>query len=157
MKIIEQSELSLVQKTRVVELWNAEYPASLSYSGISGFDEYLNNLQDKKHFLLLDPEGNIWGWALTFERENAKWFAIIIDEKIQGKGFGIKLVEAIKKTEKNFFGWVIDNDECPKSNGKKYRSPLNFYRKIGFTIHENERLEKQKISGVKIEWKGITD
>lgn len=153
MKIIEQPKLSITQKSRIVEMWNAEYPTSLSYSDISGFDEYLNNLSDKKHFLLINSSNEIVGWALTFEREMTRWFAVIIDEKIQGKGFGVKLVDALKATEEKIFGWVIDNDECLKSNGKNYRSPLNFYRKIGFIIHENERIEKQQISGVKIEWK----
>ena len=40
-----------------------------------------------------------------------------------------------------------------KTNGETYKSPLGFYRKIGFTVHEGERLEKEEISGVKIEWK----
>lgn len=152
MKIIAQAELSAKQKLRIVEMWNAEYPASLAYSDISGFDEYLNNLSDKKHFLLFDGTGEIVGWAMIFVRENAKWFAIIIDEKVQGKGFGVKLIDELKATEQRLFGWVIDNDESPKSNGTLYKSPLGFYKKIGFLVHEDEKIEKQNISGVKIEW-----
>lgn len=152
MKIIEQKEISTEQKIRVVQMWNAEYPAAISYSDISGFDDYLNNLGSKRHFFLIDSADEIVGWALIFERENAMWFAIIIDEKAQGQGFGGKLVEALKASEKRFFGWVIDNDENIKSNGERYKSPLGFYKKIGFRIFENERIEKQKISGVKIEW-----
>jgi hypothetical protein len=152
MKIVEQSDLTLEQKARIVEMWNAEYPLSLSYSQISGFDEYLAQLGNKKHFLLIDSDDQIVGWALTFDRDQARWFAIIIDEKIQGKGFGIKLIEALKTAEKRLFGWVIDNDDCPRSNGQSYKSPLGFYRKTGFIVHENEKIVKEQISGVKIEW-----
>lgn len=153
MKIIEQNELSNTQKTRIIEMWNSEYPLSLAHSGISSFDEYLNGLGEKKHFLLIDDAGEIAAWAMIFDRDNAKWFAIIVDGKIQGKGFGVKLIDALKTSEKRLFGWVIDNDESLKSNGEFYRSPLRFYQKIGFVVHENEKTIKQDISGVKIEWK----
>ena len=86
MRIVEQDGLSGEQKARIIQMWNAEYPAILSYSDVSGFDEYLNRLGDKKHFLLLDEKNEIAGWAITFDRENSRWFAIIIDEKIQGRG-----------------------------------------------------------------------
>lgn len=152
MKIIEQSELSAEQKARVVEMWNAEYPASISYGDISGFDDYLNDLGAKRHFLLIVETGEIAGWAMLFDRENARWFAIIIDGKMQGKGFGVKLVEALKAAEPRFFGWVIESDRYLKSNGAPYRSPLGFYRKIGFAVHADEKISKQEISGVKIEW-----
>ena len=80
MKIVEQDNLSDEQKARVVEWWNAEYPASISYADVSGFDEYLNNRADKRHFLLIDEEqaDEIVGWALTFERDAARWFTIVI-------------------------------------------------------------------------------
>lgn len=139
---------------QIVRLWNAEYPASLAYSDVSRFDEYLDNLANKKHFLLMDSMGEIVGWALIFDRENARWFAIIVAEKIQGQGFGIKLIDALKAAEKRLFGWVIDNNESIKSNGKQYQSPLGFYKKIGFKVHENDKIIKQNISGVKIEWNG---
>ncbi len=152
MKIVEQSELSKEQKSRIIEMWNAEYPLSLAHSGISSFDDYLNKLGDQRHFLLVDVAGEISGWAMIFVRDEAKWFAIIIDSKLQGKGFGIKLLDALKSAGNHFFGWVIDTDNYQKANGEKYRSPLGFYKKIGFIVHENEKLIKQNISGVKIEW-----
>lgn len=155
MKIVSQDDLSIEQKARIVEMWNAEYPASISYSEISGFDEYLSFCGEQKHFLLIDLSDKIFGWAMIFDRDNARWFAIIIDEKIQGQGFGIKLIDALKSAENSLFGWVIDNDESLKLNGEYYKSPLGFYRKIGFIVHENEKIEKQNISGVKIEWKAL--
>ena len=152
MKIVEQSELSNEEKSRIIEMWNAEYPLSLAHSGISSFDDYLNKLGDKKHFLLIDEAGEIVGWAMIFVRDEAKWFAIIVDSKLQGKGFGIKLIDTLKAAENHFFGWVVETDNYQKANGENYRSPLLFYKKIGFKIHENEKLVKQNISGVKIEW-----
>jgi ribosomal protein S18 acetylase RimI-like enzyme len=153
MKIAVQDELSTIQKSRIIQMWNAEYPLSLAHPDISSFDEYLNDLDGKKHFLLIAESNEIAGWAMIFERENAKWFAIIIDGKTQGKGFGIKLIDALKTAENHFFGWVIDNDDYRKSNGEIYRSPLGFYKKLGFKVHENQKLIKQNICGVKIEWK----
>jgi ribosomal protein S18 acetylase RimI-like enzyme len=152
MTIVEQDSISEAQKARIVEMWNAEYPASLMHSDVASFDEYLDKLGEKKHFLLFDETSEIVGWVMIFLRDDAKWFAVIIDEKIQGKGFGVKLIDAIKQAEKRLFGWVIETDDCEKSNGEKYRSPLGFYKKIGFRIHENEKIEKQNIPGVKIEW-----
>lgn len=152
MKIIEQTELTEDQKSRVVELWNAEYPVDLKHSEVSEFDKYLNERPNKKHFLLIDSSNKIVGWACAFDRENARWFAIIIDGKMHGQGLGVKLIDALKTAENRFFGWVIDHADSKKSNGESYRSPLGFYKKLGFKVHENERIEKEGISGVKIEW-----
>jgi GNAT superfamily N-acetyltransferase len=152
MKIVEQSELSDKQKQRIVEMWNAEYPAGLMHADISSFDEYLNALGGKRHFLLVEEAGEIAGWAVSFDRDGARWFAVIIDGARQGKGLGLMLLDALKASEKRLFGWVIDTDDYRKSGGEPYRSPLGFYKKIGFRVHDGERLVKQNISGVKIEW-----
>ena len=153
MKIIEQKELTIEQKIEILELWNSEYPVNLVFSRISEFDDYLNERPNKKHFLLIDSSGEIAGWSCVFDRENARWFAIIINGKMQGQGFGVKMIDALKSAEKRFFGWVIDHNDSRKSNGEVYKSPLEFYKKLGFQVRENERLEKDGISGVKIEWK----
>lgn len=154
MKIVENVELTVEQKERIVEMWNAEYPASIMHPDLASFDDYLNNVGEKRHFLMFDENEMLVGWAMLFVRDGAKWFAIIVAEKVQGKGFGAKLVDALKSAEKRFFGWVIDNDDSVKLNGKPYKSPLGFYKKIGFAVHTEEKLIKQEISGVKIEWNG---
>lgn len=152
MKIVEQTELTPGQKSRIVELWNAEYPLSLAYTKDEKFDEYLNGLSGIRYFLLFDQAGEIRGWAITFNRENARWFAIIVDSTIQGRGYGVKLMNRLKETENKLFGWVIDHNNSRKLNGDKYISPLGFYKKIGFRVLENKRLESAKMSAVCIEW-----
>jgi ribosomal protein S18 acetylase RimI-like enzyme len=152
MEIVSQNDLTARQKARIVELWNAEYPASIAYSDVSGFDEYLNNLGERKHYLLVDGSGEILGWAMIFQREGAKWFAIIVDGRVQDQGYGLKLLEALQRAEKRLFGWVIDHNKSLRANGEPYRSPLAFYRKTGFRVHDSEKIVKQDISGVKIEW-----
>lgn len=101
---------------------------------------------------MTNKENLILGWALKFERENEKWFAIILSEIIKGKGLGRKMLNELKKEEQVLNGWVIDHNNDKKKNGQLYVSPLKFYEKCDFEIIVNERLELDKISAVKIKW-----
>ena len=85
--------------------------------------------------------------------EHEKWFAIILDSNFHGKGFGTKLLSLGKEKESELNGWVIDKQDDKRKNGELYKSPLNFYLKNGFEKFDNERLELEKISAVKIKWK----
>lgn len=147
---IKLPELSSAQKRRVVELWNAEYPASLQFQTIADFDEYLARVDEKTHFLSVDPGGKIAAWLMSFARENAKWFAIIVDRDAQGLGLGKRLINEVCSCENEIYGWVIATDEYRRSDGETYRSPLNFYEKLGFSVVPGETLMTQGISGVKI-------
>jgi len=126
---------------------------SLQYKSISEFDEYLNGLSEKKHYLLINKQGIIAAWGATFKRNNEKWFAIIIDSAMHGKGYGTAILNEIKKGEQHLVGWVIDHDQDLKVNGDKYRSPLTFYTKNHFNIIPDSRIESTTISAVKIVWK----
>ncbi|HEV8504498.1 MAG TPA: hypothetical protein VGQ53_03830 [Chitinophagaceae bacterium] len=88
MKIIKTPELSITQMEGVIKIWNSEYPKTLMHKTVSSFDDYLNKLKDKTHFLISDDPENILGWAILFERDNARWFALLIDKILQGKGHG---------------------------------------------------------------------
>jgi hypothetical protein len=151
-KIIIKNELNEQEKQQVLDLWNNEYPEKLSYNNLGEFDHYLKNLHNIKHFLLTDTMNKILGWALTFERENEKWFAIILSEKVQGKGLGRKMLEKLKQVEPVLNAWVIDHNNDLKKYGQTYLSPLKFYEKCGFEIQTSNRLELDKISAVKIKW-----
>ncbi len=152
MKIIQTNTINEQIKVQILELWNKEYPKQLTYHDLPLFENYLNGLNHLKHFLLLGDLNEVLGWGLTFERHHERWFAIIISEHMNGKGFGQKLLEEIKKTETILNGWVIDHNHDMKNDGKQYLSPLGFYEKCGFKILKNERLELDISSAVKIQW-----
>lgn len=152
LKILQTVELNEQAKKQVLDLWNNEYPEKLSYNNLTDFDNYLQNLSNLTHFLLSNDENKILGWALTFERDSEKWFAIILSEKIKGKGLGRRMLDKLKQEEKVLNGWVIDHNNDMKSNGQPYPSPLKFYEKCGFETLSKVRLELDKISAVKIKW-----
>ena len=153
MEFIKCLSLSESEKLEIIDLWNNEYPEKLSYKSNEEFDKYLKNLVEQSHILLIDLNRKIRGWYFDFKRENEKWFAIILDSKIQGKGFGTKMLELAKLKENELNGWVIDHNRDKKKNGEFYNSPLDFYLKNGFIKITTDRLELDKISAVKIKWK----
>jgi GNAT superfamily N-acetyltransferase len=153
MKIIEKDVLTLEQKDSLMQLWNNEYPERLHLNTIEDFDLYLNGLANTKHYLLVDDSGKIIGWTFTFLREDENWFAIILDHQIQGKGNGSLLMNEIKSKNNCLNGWVVDHENEVKQNGDFYKSPMPFYIKNGFTIFAETRIENEKMSAVKINWK----
>ncbi|MFH6997872.1 hypothetical protein ACHRVZ_08055 [Flavobacterium sp. FlaQc-57] len=153
MQIIEKDVLTLEQKDSLMQIWNNEYPERLHLNTIEDFDLYLNGLANTKHYLLLDDSNEIKGWTFTFLRENENWFAIILDHQIQGRGNGSLLMNEIKKNNNSLNGWVIDQDNEVKQNATLYRSPMLFYVKNEFTICKEIRIENEKLSAVKINWK----
>ncbi len=151
MKIREVSTLSNIQKSAVVALWNQEYPIQVHYQNEYEFDEYLNDLSDVKHFLLCTDSNKLLGWAITFLRDDERWFAIIIDTDIQARGYGRSLLSELKKTNTVLNGWVVDENRYKKSDGTVYQSPLPFYFKNGFELLPSQSIDK-KIMAVKIRW-----
>nr|WP_315247950.1 hypothetical protein [uncultured Flavobacterium sp.] len=130
-----------------------EYPGRLIYKTAEDFDIYLNGLLNTKHYLLLDDENKINGWAYTFLRENEDWFGLILNHNFQEKGNGSLLIDLIKSKNNSLNGWVNDGEKEVKQNGSFYTSPMQFYLKKGFTIIPEIRIENEKLSAVKINWK----
>jgi hypothetical protein len=153
MKIIQTTTLTLDQKQSLFELWNSEYPEKIGYAKLSEFENYLDGLSNKENYLVVDDQNQILGWAFTFFREDEDWFGIIFNSEIQGKGFGKLLLDELKKNKSVLNGWVIDHQNDLKQNKEPYLSPLVFYTKNGFLVHQNNRIENEKISAVKISWK----
>lgn len=153
MKFTKCLNLTELEKQEILKLWNAEYPEKLSYHTKEAFDEYLKKLTEQSHILLIDVDKRIMGWYFDFKRDSEKWFAIILNSNIQGKGFGTKMLELAKQKENELNGWVIDHSSDKKKSGDFYVSPLGFYLNNGFEVLKEERLASDKISAVKIRWK----
>jgi hypothetical protein len=151
-KFINLTALSKSDKKEILGLWNNEYPAKINYQTMEDFDNYLESLTEQSHILMINDNHSIKGWYFDFIRENEKWFAIILDSGIQGKGFGTMILNLAKEKESELNGWVIDKINNRKKNGEFYKSPLDFYLKNGFEKLVKNRLELEKLSAVKIKW-----
>lgn len=153
MKLIEKKILTDQEKRRIAEIWNHEYPKSLNFSESYGFDDYLKTISRPNHYVLVDENHVIWAWACKFTREGAKWFAVILDGSLHGKGKGTEILNAIKENEPTLNAWVIDGGNAIKLDGQLYKSPMDFYLKNGFKACPEIRFENEKMSAVKIVWK----
>jgi len=151
-KFIKTTTLSKSSKTEILELWNNEFPEKLNFQTLADFDDYLADLNDQSHILMVDDHEHIQGWYFDFIRDNERWFAIILNSKMSGKGFGTQLLNLAKEKEPVLNGWVADHNNDKKRNGETYTSPLPFYLKNGFELLAESRLELEKISAVKIRW-----
>jgi hypothetical protein len=152
-EIISFSNINQVHKEYIFNLWNAEYPEKLAFKSLLNVDIYLNGLIEAKHFFVVDNLNQLQSWAVIFERDYEKWFAIIIDESFQKLGLGTLILNRLKSFSSELNGWVIDHENDIKSNGKPYLSPLPFYLKNNFIEIPETRLELENISAVKINWK----
>ncbi|MGJ5640783.1 GNAT family N-acetyltransferase [Formosa sp. S-31] len=153
MEFIKESILSDSEKLQIFSLWNTEYPEQLAYNTVIELNNYLNSLKAPSHILILDTNKNIKGWYVDFIREQTKWFVILLDSTIQGRGLGTQIINMAKDKETELCGWVIDHNNDYKRNGTLYKSPLSFYLKNGFNICRDAKLQSDKISAVKVQWK----
>lgn len=149
--IIETHLITEAQQIALMDLWNSNYPDTLFHSSMESFHQYLNELAHKKYYLIFDQE-LVAAFALQFVRNEETWFAIIVDEKQQNKGWGKSLLTALQLNNTYLLGWVIDSTNYQRIDGRPYPSPLEFYIKNDFRIISNERLENEKLSAVKISW-----
>ncbi|MCD6010341.1 MAG: hypothetical protein K0Q79_203 [Flavipsychrobacter sp.] len=146
------TELTSEQKRSILDLWNREYPEQIRYATLTEFDTYLDNLKEKKHYLLAGNNGEVQGWGFQFMRDMEQWFAIIVDSKVQRRGYGTLFLDEMKKNNTVLNGWVADHNNYRKQDGSVYISPLHFYIKNGFSVKHDIRIETEKLSAVKIVW-----
>ena len=152
MEILTTKTLSPVQLHQLNEMWNSEYPEKLS----NRFNKLLEGVENFTHYLIIDTTDHIIAWAVVFEKDNELRFSIIVNDTMQGKGMGSKLIEKLKSEHMEFFGWVIDHNNDLKSNGATYRSPLPFYKKQGFTILNDQRIDTEMLNAVKVKWSTLS-
>lgn len=153
MQIFETTYLDAGQRDAVFELWNSECPVKLQYQSVAQFDTYLNALTDGHHYLLCTVGGSVLGWAFAFLRDGERWFAILLHNECQRKGWGTALLNKLKENEPELNGWVVDHDRYFKQNGAVYHSPLQFYCMNDFKLCPEIRLEIEVLSAAKISWK----
>lgn len=150
MKIVYSDCLSLADKDFSLKLWNNEYPSSIQHKDMKSLEAYLNELVSAKHYFLIAAQKKV-GWYCDFHRDNDRWFAMIIEREMQGKGAGTKLVENAKKINTSLKGWVAQDDSLTRNDGSISPSPISFYKPSGFEITD-KTWETEALKTVKIKW-----
>lgn len=148
--ILKTKSLTKSQELKINDLWNDEYPTTLQ----TRFTLLLEGVENFCHYLIESNENEVMAWAVYFEKDNELRFSIIVNKMFQKRGLGKMLVQQLKLDLNEFYGWVIDKETFAKSDGTFYRSPLLFYKKQGFEILANQRIDNEILSAVKIKWKG---
>ena len=151
MEIIKATGLSKEQKEKIRHLWNLEYPQQLMIDAVQ-LDDYLQKSENHHHILILDKDETLIGWAYSFDRDDERWFSILVDRRFQKQGYGRMLLNLLKENESRLNGWVIDHPRYSKSSGEPYISPLPFYLVNGFRVCSETRYEDEKLSAVKMVW-----
>lgn len=59
-------------KEEILQLWNQEYPKEMMLQSMANFDAYLEKLDKGKHWLLLNENNTVMGWAFSFDREGER-------------------------------------------------------------------------------------
>jgi GNAT superfamily N-acetyltransferase len=152
MNFLQTRSLSTTQKEDILILWNSVSPANIAHNTMESLESYFSTLEDVVYTLTLDEHDRIVGWFADFNRDNGRWFAMLLDESIHGKGVGSQLLTQVKSRYNEISGWVIDHSNDARLDGNPYISPINFYLKNGFEIISDIRLELGHLSCVKMMW-----
>lgn len=147
MKIIHTKELTSEQFNQIDQLWNDEYPINLN----GRFKLLLDGVEDFNHYLM-EENGKVIAWAVDFKKDDEIRFSIIVHRDYQGKGYGKILINELKESLDEFYGWVIHHNNDLKTDGTHYQSPIGFYLKDGFKIVKNELIDTEMIRAIKIKY-----
>lgn len=142
--------LTLEQREQVRCLWNREYPVKIALKDGEAMNAYLDSLGNPKHKLLYKEEDKLVGWYVDFDRDDHRWFAVILDASLHGKGIGSMLMSEAKAENKALFGWAVMTEGLKKTDGSIYRPSIGFYKKFGFSIFDDEIFETEIMTTVKV-------
>ena len=146
--ITRNSTLSSSDLHIVLNWWNEEFPFEFEKSQ-SQFDQWLKGLGSPVHYRLFD-KGVFSAWAMTFDRDDERWFSILVPHCNHGKGYGQSLIRQLQADESSLCGWVITERGLRTRDGRMYSSPMNFYKKLNFRQTQVSTVFTPEIHPVKI-------
>jgi len=133
------------------QLWNAVYPVEIEMA--SG--EALQNMVESancKHYTIRDQGATLEAWLAVFDRYDTRWFSIIVSPAAQGRGYGKALLAYAKTIEPILEGWVVQSESHLLITGENYKSPIAFYKKLGFRLNPNRFPTDDKLDVICMKW-----
>lgn len=152
MRIQESRILSADQKNQIIDLWNNAFPSTIGLGGMDAFEQYLSRLKDHHHLMLTNDNGSVLGWFFDFIRDQERWFIVMINPDLHGQGWGRRLMQMGMRKNEKLNGWVVNTADYETKDGEPYPPPVEFYKKLGFEILPDVKLELPQINTIKITW-----
>ena len=108
----------------------------MAFPDLEALQAYLDRCTNPRHFTVHE-NGLLQAWLCSFDRNDSRWFVMIIDTRFQGNGLGTALLTTAMSKEEALNGWVVEHDNYRLQDRSTYRSPLGFYLKLGFHLQPN--------------------
>ncbi len=152
-RIVEQSSLTRHQIERLFEIWNAVYPVEFQYGTIDELIIYLPKMTKPRHYVAYDQNDRMVGWLVTLERNDTRWFIVLVDKTHQKVGLGSALLNNAKLEGCDLSGWVVLNETYKTQDGSPYQSPAAFYAKAGFEVDRSDSVTARGLTSYRVHWR----
>jgi len=136
----------------IMQLWNAGFPVEVQIPSVLALRKIIDDA-NCKHYVIRDASLRIEAWLGVFDRYDTRWFSILVSPEAQGLGMGKTLIQHAKTLEPCLEGWVVQSDTHLHANGSPYKSPLAFYKKLGFRLNPNRFPSDGKLDVMCVKWR----
>jgi len=123
----------------------------MAFPDLEALQAYLDRCTNPRHFTVHE-NGLLQAWLCSFDRNDSRWFVMIIDTRFQGNGLGTALLTTAMSKEEALNGWVVEHDNYRLQDRSTYRSPLGFYLKLGFHLQPN-RFDDGELQAIQLLWR----
>lgn len=151
MNFTETEKLSNDEIAAIRRLWNDSYPSVIEHRTIEETISYVGALVKARHVIVREAN-DVVAWFADFDRDQRRFFVMIVDKRFKRRGLGSQLLDFSKKENDHLYGWIVLNEEYKLIDGSHYSSPLSFYEKNGFIILPEVKSPTNILDAVLIKW-----
>lgn len=136
-----------------IELNSSEYPKFTREIKFETFMNFLKKTEDIK-VVTATSDDKLIGWLMVSfaDRLGIFHFNMIVRRDFQRTGIGRKLLVRAKLHFSELYGVVVPISRYKRRDGTQYPTPIEFYKKNGFSLTGKKFVEYRDVHMVEIKW-----
>lgn len=120
------------------------------------FETFKNLLhRDNSIKIILATSGEkLLGWLMISFAENRGLyhFNMLVHREFQRAGIGKQMLTKAKENYDELYGVVVPVNRYKRRDGTQYKTPIDFYKKNGFSLTGKKFVEYRDVQLVEIKW-----